>query len=222
MVYLFLFVFQIALLFSLSKKVQRSVSRLFYKITKSKKASAYLFAVLFLPGTYVHELSHLITSLILFVPVGRLELIPKLEGDQLKLGSVAIGKTDFIRRFIIGIAPLIFGISIILLLVNLLSIHRLISSDLTYVILVVYIIFTISNTMFMSKRDMEGGWKLVLAFLVIFLLLYLAGFRTMVTNDSFLYSENFKQILQTTNLYLLFPVGLDFVIVLFGKTLVNK
>jgi hypothetical protein len=221
MVYIFLLLLQIVLLFFISRRVQKYVSRFFYSLTKSKKASAYLFAVLFLPGTYVHELSHLITSLILFVPVGKLELIPKFEGDQLKLGSVAIGKTDFIRRFIIGVAPLIFGVFILIMIVATVA-NNPSSKNLWEYLIYLYLVFTISNTMFMSKRDMEGGWKLVLAFVTIFLLLYLAGFRTTVTNESFLYSENFKQILQTTNLYLLFPVGLDFVIVLFGKTLVNK
>jgi hypothetical protein len=221
MTYLIFFLLQIVILFFISRKVQRYVSRLFHYLTKSKKFSAYFFAILFLPGTYIHEFSHLITSLVLFVPVGKLELIPKLEGNELKLGSVSIGKTDFIRRFIIGISPLIFGV-IILIAIVAAGVSEPAGKSWWEYLIYLYLVFTISNTMFMSRRDMEGGWKVILAFFLVFLLLYLAGFRATVTGDSFLYSENFIQILKTANLYLLFPVVLDFVIVLIGKKLEGR
>jgi len=216
MVYLFYFLLQVVILFFISRKVQGYVSRFFYALTKNNKVSAYLFATLFLPGTYVHEFSHLIASVVLFVPVGKLELIPKLEGNELKLGSVAIGKTDFIRRFIIGVAPLVIGV-IILVIIVAAAANDPSSKNWWEYLIYLYLVFTISNTMFMSKRDMEGGWKLVLAFLFVFILLYVVGFRATVTSDSFLYSENFNQILKTANLYLLFPLGIDVVMVILAK-----
>jgi hypothetical protein len=217
MIQLLLFLLLLVLLFIISRKVQRYVSQLFYGLVKSKKVSAYLFALLFLPGTYIHEFSHILVSLMLFVPVGKLELIPKLEGEQLKLGSVSISKTDFIRRFLIGVAPLILGVFILVAIVAFAFANPPGSVWWKYLIYL-YLIFTISNTMFMSKKDLEGGWKLGLAFAFIFLLLYLVGFQVTVTSESFLYSENFIHILSTVNKYLLFPLGLDFVIVMFGKT----
>lgn len=216
MFHLFLFLLLLLLLYFISRGVQGYVSRIFYGLTKNKKVSAYLFALLFLPGTYVHELSHLLTSLILFVPVGKLELIPKLEGEKLRLGSVLIGKTDFIRRFIIGIAPLIIGVLILIMIVAFAFANPPGNAWWKYLIYL-YLIFTISNTMYMSKRDMEGGWKLALAFISVFVLLYLVGFRVQVTNESFLYSDNFTGVMRTANFYILFPLGLDFAIVLFGK-----
>ena len=216
MIQLLLFLLLLVLLFFISRSAQRYISRLLYGLTKSKKISAYLFALLFLPGTYIHEFSHILVSLMLLVPVGKLELMPKLEGEQLKLGSVSIGKTDFIRRFLIGIAPLFLGVFIVVTIVAFAFANP--PGDIWWKYLIyLYLIFTISNTMFMSKRDMEGGWKLGMAFAFIFLLLYLVGFRATVTSESFLYSENFIHILSTTNKYLLFPLGLDLVIVLLAK-----
>jgi len=221
MIHLLIFILLLVLLFFISRKVQVYVSQLFYGLTKSKKTSAYLFALLFLPGTYVHEFSHFLFSLALLVPVGKLELIPKLEGEQLKLGSVSIAKTDFIRRFIIGIAPLIIGVILLVVIVAIAFANP--SGDVWWKYFAyLYLIFTISNTMYMSKKDMEGGWKLVLAFILVFLLLYLVGFRASVASDSYLYSENFTSVLGTVNKYLLFPLGLDFVIVMFGKSLERR
>ena len=62
----------------------------------------------------MHELSHLLTAGVLFVRTGEIEFLPKMEGDQVKLGSVAIEKTDPVRRAIIGFASVFVGLSTIL------------------------------------------------------------------------------------------------------------
>lgn len=221
MLYLFLIIFQLVLLFFLSKRVRWGVSKLFYKITKRKKPAAYLFAVLFLPGTYIHELSHLLVALLLFVPVGKLELIPALQEDRLKLGSVTIGKTGAVRRFMVGIAPLVFGIGVLMLIASLAVTNPMDKSWWEYV-LYLYIVFTVSNTMFMSKSDLEGGWKIFLALFIVILLLYVLGFRASVSENSFIYSDSFNNVLKTANTYLLFPVALDLAMVVLGKILSEK
>ena len=123
MVYLLLLLLEIIALYFLSRRVVRSVFHFFYQFTRRKSWGMYLFAILFLPGTFIHEISHFLAALFLLVPVGKLELIPRFkeEGGGVDLGSVAIAKTDPVRRFLIGIAPVVFGLSIIFILLYLVT-----------------------------------------------------------------------------------------------------
>ena len=93
-VFLIIIFFEIIVLFLLSKNVTKRVYLLFFHIFKSKKIAIYVYSVIFLPGTFVHELSHFLFALFLLVPVGEVDLVPTIEEGNVKLGSVAIGKTD--------------------------------------------------------------------------------------------------------------------------------
>ena len=63
--------------------------------------------------TFIHELSHYVSALSLFVNVGKFNLTPRIEVEHVTLGSVHIEKTDPIRRFLIGASPFLFGMIII-------------------------------------------------------------------------------------------------------------
>src|SRR4051812_17870011 len=105
MLFLLLFFLELILLFILSRFLSRSLSLLFYHGTKSEKWAVWLLAIVFLPGTIIHELAHFLTAALLLVHVGDVEFMPKVHGSSVKLGSVAIGHTDIIRRAVIGFAP---------------------------------------------------------------------------------------------------------------------
>src|SRR5438045_1842305 len=114
MVYALIFLSELLILFFLSRLLTRNLSSLLYHTTRSQKATIYLMALLFFPGTVIHELSHAIMAGLLFVHTGHIELWPKLEGQHVKLGSVAIAHTDIFRRFLIGAAPFFFGTTLLL------------------------------------------------------------------------------------------------------------
>src|SRR4030065_996260 len=121
MYFVFAFIFELIILYYLSRKLTSKIWIIFFKLTKSKKTSTYFYSFLYLPGIIFHEISHFLTALFLFVPVGGINLNPTFEEDDkgntksIKLGSVAIGKSDLIRGSLIGFAPFIFGITLILL-----------------------------------------------------------------------------------------------------------
>jgi len=221
-VFLFL---EILVLYFLSKRVVRVIYRLFYKVTKRRNWTMYLFAVAFWPGTFIHEISHFLAALLLFVPVGKIELIPNIEEEAgSRLGSVAIAKTDPIRRFLIGVAPLLFGLGIIFLSIYLLSMNsltgragRFIDSWYTYVI-VGYLIFQISNSMFASKKDLEGAVVFFVLLLIILLILLLVGvdIPAMIVNLKF--SEELLKTLKMANLFLLVPIIIDLLVLFVLKT----
>lgn len=120
-------------------------------------------AFLYFPGTVIHELSHFFMAKLLRVPVGGLSLIPKFHENSLELGHVLIGKTDFIRRFFVGVAPLFSGIAILYFLFYVVR-----SSEITVIgaLLIIYLTFAVLNTMSLSRSDLKGSWKVLLILLL--------------------------------------------------------
>jgi len=208
MVYFGLLVLEIVALFLLSRKMSK---------TLSKFMSINFLSFLFLPGVIIHELSHLLISVILFVPVGDMEFTPKKSDNGLKLGSIEIGKTDPIRRSIIGFAPVLIGLTIIIGIVYLFTSNILFFKDKeVYIFAIVvagliYLLFAVSNTMFSSSRDMEGTVEILITLLIIFAAAYILGFRWQLSFEKILTKEFFELIRKST-IFLLTPIVIDLVI----------
>ena len=97
MLYLVFFFLELILLYFLAKRLTVSIYRFFLRLTKNKNTASYLLAIVFLPGTFVHEAAHILAALFLLVPFGEVELLPQVQEDGIKMGSVGIAKTDPIR-----------------------------------------------------------------------------------------------------------------------------
>lgn len=190
------------------------LSALFFRVTKNKSWTVNLMALLFFPGTIIHELSHFLMSALLFVPVGHIDLWPKLEGDSVKLGSVQIAQTDIFRRFIIGAAPFLFGIAF-LLGILFLGVNMNLFKETWFIILMIYLAFEIGNTMFSSKKDMEGALELfgvILFFVVVF---YFLGVRIPSFDPKVFFDHpTVTKVFQQGSLFLLVPLGIDITILL--------
>jgi hypothetical protein len=144
---------------------------------------------------------------VLSVPVGKFSLSVKKQKEEIVLGSVSIAKVDIVRRFVVGIAPLAFGTVLILLIVYL-TITNNIYSDWRVALPVGYLVFIIANSMFSSKKDLAGAWKLGVIVVVLTAGLYLLGLRIYfdIPNSEFL-----KRLC----LYLLAPIVIDMLILIF-------
>ena len=172
---------------------------------------------LFLPGTLIHELAHLIMSMILQVPVGSMELFPKEIESGIKLGSVQIGKTDPFRRMLIGMAPLLFGV-LIIFGIFFYSIQSGLLNNKLSVLLISYIVFEIGNTMFSSKKDMEGFIELLITIIILTVIFYLIGIRLPAFNPQLFFSNILiQEIFKKVNLYLILPLGVDILLILILK-----
>lgn len=173
----------------------------------------HILSILFLPGTIVHELSHLLVAGVLMVPVGEIDLLPEVDGQQVKLGSVQIGQTDPFRRILIGVAPLLLGLSALIGLIYFNKDSLLDFSSLWLSVLVIYLIFQITNTMFSSKKDLEGALIFIGAILAVILIIFLALFLTGNMPDfSFINSFDFQQVnsfLNTVDRFITIPLILD-------------
>ena len=109
-----LFIIFLVFIFFLSRKITQGIFTSVLLFSGSKKLSIAVLAVILLPGTIIHELSHFIFAAILRVPTGKITVIPKMgEGGEVKTGQMEMSRTDPFRYSLIGFAPLISGLIII-------------------------------------------------------------------------------------------------------------
>ena len=227
MIYVLLFILELVLLFLLAKKLINSLTQILYKITRNHKAIVHTLAIFFLPGTIVHEMAHLLSAEVMLVYVGEMNLVPEISGESVKLGSVQIGKTDPIRRTIIGVAPVLLGILAILgILYFIQTRDKIIWWQAS---LALYLVFEIGNTMFSSKKDLEG----VIGFIVAVLIVGILGIGALffINHDLFqnllawLNSLNFKFLVdffKLASFYILVPIILDIIIILISRPLTKR
>jgi hypothetical protein len=222
MEFLFLFIGELILLFFLSQLITKSLSSIFLKITKSSRATIYLLSFLFLPGVIIHELAHVLAASLLFVRVGNMEFVPVITDDRVKLGGVQIEKTGPFRRALIGLAPVfIGGIILLISLFYSLSFFPLPFAVPPVVKWVVelYILFEIGNTMFSSKKDLEGTIELLAAVIIILLILFAGSlfahsdvFTRVLTFLFSLITPQVSDLFRQMDYLLLIPLGLDILI----------
>ncbi len=213
MLYFLLFFGSLFTLFLLSHSLTRTLSLSLYRLTHSKKLTVQIVAFLFFPGTVLHELAHAIMAGVLGVRVGTMEFVPVIEGDRVKLGSVQIAQTDFFRRFLIGAAPFFIGTSILLSILFYASQNDLFN-NIWIVILIGYVVFEIGNTMFSSKKDMEGAIELLITLVVVIIIFYFLGVRLPAFDPNIiLENATVQDVLQKGTYFLLVPITIDIVII---------
>lgn len=128
------------------------------------------YSIIFLPGTIIHELSHWLVAEILQVKTGAITIFPDFSevGESQRLGSVATAKSDPFRGFLIGVAPFITGIGILLVLGRLLMMGWGIFPWWSLA-LIIYGIIVIGNSMIISKED-RRTWPFIILFLTLVLI----------------------------------------------------
>lgn len=215
------------MLFFISKKLINSLAQTFFRFTKSHRVVVNILAVLFLPGTIIHELSHLLVAGVMLVPVGEIDVLPQIQEKGVRLGSVQIGQTDPFRRTVVGVAPVLVGIASILgILYFTQTGNQLI---LWQLILSLYLIFQIGNTMFSSKKDLEGVIGFLVAIfsvvLIVIIALYFAKPEWLQQIWSYISNLPFEPVVnffKKASIYLLIPLGLDLMLILFTYPLIHR
>jgi len=207
MQYSILFFIEIVTLFLLSQLMSKMLSSFFMRITHSVKTTIHLLSFFFLPGVMIHELSHWFMASIVFVRTGDIEFWPQIHGDVVKLGSVAVEKTDPIRRTLIGVAPIIFGIIILLVLFS--SFSSQIPAVNWQTLLLIYFSFEIGNTMFSSKKDLEGTLIFLFSLMFLIALLYILKIPVHQYVITFLSTEKISAFVKKLNIVLFIPLTVD-------------
>ncbi|MBI2611583.1 hypothetical protein HYW54_02435 [Candidatus Gottesmanbacteria bacterium] len=214
------------LLYFLGRQITQLIHNISLLLTKNKKISLSILLIFLLPGTIIHELSHFIVSTILFVPVGKISILPKIEdlparpaggpagrqGEIVKAGSMHHADTDIVRRTAIGLAPIIIGLILIYLIGQLFLINfsfQLNPSRLTLYAFISYLLSLISLSMFSSKKDLETTWFLAPILIIAVLSLYVAGFRLNATKDL---QSAITHLLSRLNTYLFITAAINLIV----------
>lgn len=224
MVYLLIIFLELVVLLLFSRIIPSLLTQIFYFFTRSHKASIYLLSVIVLPGTIVHELAHMLTAGGMLVGVGEISLFPEIREHGVKLGYVEIEKTDFIRRAFIGFAPVFFGLGILVGGIWLAN-DRFFSQGsypIWLVLVLFYLVVVIGNTMFSSRKDLEGTLGFVVLVGSLLGAFYLLGFEAIFNYIRSSLIENHLGFYQNFAYFLAVPVIGDIIVYIMAKLLVKK
>src|SRR5512138_1588166 len=104
------FILMLVPLIVLQRLLHREIQAVFLILTRDTRLTMGIFSMLFLPGVFLHELSHFVMAKLLRVPTGRFSIFPQtLPDGRLQLGYVETARSDAVRHSLIGAAPLIVG-----------------------------------------------------------------------------------------------------------------
>ena len=105
------------LIFLLARKNHNLLYLLLYLWTNNKQFAVNFLSFIFLPGTLIHEVSHWIIATVLRVPTGELSIFPKVKDNgEIQAGKLEIAQTDPFRHALIGLAPMLVGLILILII----------------------------------------------------------------------------------------------------------
>jgi hypothetical protein len=211
---LLFFPIQLLFLYFISRQTIKELFFFFRKFMP-ERAVTVLVTILFLPGTIMHELAHFIMAISLMLHVHEVSILPEFEKNYIKLGKVVYGKKDILRGIIVGIAPIIAGLIIFWLF----SIWNLFpSSNLGISILIGYVIFVVSTTMFSSKQDLVDLIYIIPIGIIIVAFLYI--FNINVTHYiSHSIWDKLSRFILHLNLYFLFSFVLHIGIIVLLKSI---
>jgi len=160
----------LAALWLLSVVLAQHIQGLILLLGGSARVAVAVYDVLVLPGVVLHELSHMLMAWLLGVRVLRVRLFQFRRLHDPRQGEVVVAQADPVRMSIIGAAPLVGGIAVLVLLRPLLL--AFLDDQFSFALLsdvlqtpralaVLYLVVAVTNTMFPSAADRQA-WRVVL------------------------------------------------------------
>jgi hypothetical protein len=183
----------LGLLLLIERWIHRHLQGTMLLLTGEPEMATVLYALPLLPGILLHEASHALVAVLLGARIGRISIRPKLVGQRVQLGFVPVEKTDAVRASLIGLAPLLVGSGVILLvgyaafgidamgaalragdwvkaLEGLAGMIKVRDSWIW-----AYVIFAVSNTMLPSRADRQAWLPVILFLLLALALIWMTG-----------------------------------------------
>jgi hypothetical protein len=183
----------LGLLLVIERWIHRHLQGTMLLLVGDREIAVVLYALPLMPGIVLHEVSHALTARLLGVRAGRVSIGPRLADGRIQLGFVPVEETDFVRASLIGLAPLLAGTAVILLIsysvfdIGVMQ-QGFVNGDWVEaakglaetvkapdVWLWLYLIFAVSNTMLPSDSDREAWMPILLFMGLVLVLAWVAG-----------------------------------------------
>jgi len=183
----------LGLLLVIERWIHRHLQGAMLLLVGDREIAVVLYALPLMPGIVLHEISHALTARLLGVRAGRVSIGPRLADGRIQLGFVPVEETDFVRASLIGLAPLLAGTAVILLIGYSVFDIGMMQQDFVNgdwakaakglaetvkapdVWLWLYLIFAVSNTMLPSESDREASMPILLFMGLVLVLAWVAG-----------------------------------------------
>jgi hypothetical protein len=188
------FIFMLVPLIVVQRLLHREIQAVFLILTRDSRLTMGIFSMIFLPGVFLHELSHFVVAKLIRVRTGKFSIFPQsLPDGRLQLGYVETARSDVVRDSLIGAAPLIVGtlfvayVAVYHLQMRVLwDVFRNGQFDLFWLglralprvsdfYLWFYLAFAVSSTMMPSESDRHAWLEMVISIAVLFGIALLVG-----------------------------------------------
>lgn len=183
----------ITALYLAHRKMTLELSRLIHRLGGNQNMIIWVWSVIFLPGTIIHEISHFLAAAATGARTGKIEIFPEFIEDILDeeaeeksgvaLGYVQVARMNPLQGFIVGIAPFISGMALLIWLASLMRVNYL-SENLWPLLFQTYLFFIIGNSFFPSWADLKQTLPLVIFILILTGLGWFFGFQLLIGPSS--------------------------------------
>lgn len=200
-------------LYLTNSQMTRELSRLVHRLGGSQNILVWVWSLVFLPGTVIHELSHFLAATATGTKTGKIEILPEYLEDSIggnrhvALGYVQVASMNPIQGFIVGIAPLITGILLLVWLAPMIIAHYY-GGDTLLFALKTYLFFTVANSLFPSWSDIKQTIPLIIITVIFLAIAWLLDFSFFVGS-----APRFQNILISISQALIFSALLNLVII---------
>lgn len=198
----FLIPFFLLLLFLTRRKLTIELGKLIrrfgggpFDYAQGDRTFAIAWSVIFLPGTIIHEISHFFAAAITGTHTGRIEIFPTLPrggiGQEeapknIHLGSVQTQELGLFRGFLVGAAPFLVGLGLLIWLAGTFAANlSTFNFQLSILdILRLYLFFNVANSLFLSWVDFRHALPLIIVGVLLGGILYAIGIQPIIAPNS--------------------------------------
>jgi hypothetical protein len=232
------FLTALILLVILQRWIHRHLHGIALLVTGHDDMAIILYSLPLLPGVALHELSHALMATLLRVRSANLTIVPRRQPDgHVRLGSVQVERVDALRSSLIGLAPLLFGSLVVLLIIQfafgvstlgdslrnedfaamLSSLGGVLRAPDAWLWL--YLIFAVANAMVPSPSDRETWPPVVLFLLIVLTIALVAGLGSTLVGVGKFAGEGLRWLAAAFTITLIVDLPFVAAIWLFERTL---
>ena len=181
-----LLILELGLIYLSRGHLTKQLFRLINSLGGGYRAFTAIWSIIFLPGTIIHEMSHFFAAAFTGTHIGKVEIFPTFNDEQsIRLGSVETQQLGLFRGFIVGSAPFLIGLGLLIWLSSTLEISNFKFQISNF--LQLYLFFTISNSLFLSWVDFKHALPLIVIAVILGAVFFAIGVQPMISTDPLIF-----------------------------------